>query len=297
MRTSRRAPRLNHDLILEPRDLEILKLFRTYRLLPTNIIHALVGGSYYTVQRRLTKLASGVYSLKTDKLVMSGLLDRFTFNGTTNNNAVMVYSLSERGDQKLTELGFPPVDEYDRSHNAHQALLDLLDAGIELGTTENRLIRWPAIVAHPRTPKMPPKPFRFDGLVPDGRPFVLANPERSILFLKELDRSSEGHKQLLAKLELYKKHQEDIKARYGVRSLMLLIVTTNEARRQNVLVDIQRVFPKGCEWILTHVLDDYTIFGRRPELPTHLVDVPWQRAGKPPFSLKTLTESLGLAQK
>jgi len=293
MRTSRYAPRLNHDPILEPRDLEILKLFRTYRLLPTNIIHALVGGSYFTVQRRLTKLASGVYSLKTDKLVMSGLLDRFTFNGSTNVNAVMVYQLSARGDAKLTELGFPPVDEYDRSHNAHQALLDLLDAGIEIGTKLfflNRLIRWPQIAAHHLTPKQPDKPFRFDGLVPDGRPFVLANADRGILFLKELDRSSEGHKQLLAKLHMYKKHEQAIKDRYGVKSLMLLVVTTNEPRRQNILADIERVFPNGCGWILTHVLDDYTIFGRKPAIPRHLFDTPWLRAKKPPFSLKTLGE-------
>lgn len=293
MRTSRYAPRLNHDLVLEPRDVEILKLFRAYRLLPTNVIHALVGGSYSAVQRRLTMLAAGVYSLKTDKLVMSGLLDRFTFNGSTNTNAVMVYSLADRGDQKLAEIGFPAFDLYDRSHNSHQALLDLLDAGIELGVrgTDLRLIRWPEFVGDPKTPKMPAKPFRFDGLVPDGRPFALAREKAGILFIKELDRSSEGHKQLLAKLELYRKHQEDIKARYGVKALMLLIVTTNEPRRQNILADILRVYPKGCEWILTHVLDDYTIFGRRPELPTHLIEQPWQRAGKPPFSLGTLSEA------
>lgn len=291
MRTSRYAPRLHHDLILEPRDLEILKLFRTYRLLPTNIIVDLIGGNYGVIQRRLKMLAAGVYSLKTDKLIMSGLLERFNFNGSTNVNAVMVYSLSDRGDQKLTEIGFPAFDLYDRSHNSHQALLDLLDVGIELGVrgTALRLIRWPEIVAHPRTPKMPPKPFRFDGLVPDGRPFVLANAERSILFLKELDRSSEGHKQLLAKLELYKKHERDIKERYGVNQLMLLIVTTNEARRKNILDDIKRVYPKGCEWMLTHVLDDYTIFGRKPATPTHLIEQSWQRANKPDFSLMTLS--------
>ncbi len=292
MRTSRYAPRLNHELVLTPKDVAILTLFRTYRLLPTNVIAALISSNYFVTQRRLTMLAANVYSLKTGKIIKSGLLERFNFNGSTNVNGVMVYRLTQRGDEKLTEICLPSLDEYDRSHDAHQALLDLLDAGIELGIrgTGLRIIRWPEIVAHPRTPKMPDKPFRFDGLVPDGRPFVLAGPERSILFLKELDRSSEGHKQLLAKLYLYKRHEQAIKARYGVNQLMLLIVTTNQARRLNILADILKVFPNGADWILTHVLDDYTIFGRKPALPSHLVAEPWLRAKRGPFSLKTLSE-------
>ena len=58
----------------------------------------------------------------------------------------------------------------------------------------------------------------------------------------------------------------------------------------NILDDIERVFPRGCERILTHVLDDYTIFGRRPEIPAHLIEVLWQRAKKMAFSEKTLSE-------
>lgn len=290
MRTSRYDNKIFHEHELVALDLEIFKLFQEYRVLATNVIHAFVGRDYTTVQRRLTYLASPVYSFKTKKLQHAGIFERFNFNGSTNVYAVFNYRLTDYGRERLADAGFPPWDEYDHSHVDHQAFLDVAMAGIELGlrNTSQRLIKWPAI-KH-QTPGLPKDPFKYDDLIPDFRPFVIAAEDRSCLFLTEAERTSKGHTRIRQKLQMYKDKWPLILKRFDVRQAKILYITANQGLAENLLDDILTVYPKGCSEILVTTMDDYTVIGRKPEIPTHLIETPSKRAGKPDFSLKTLSE-------
>jgi hypothetical protein len=278
------------DIRATPRAMDTLRLFNDYRLLPLNWMYALIGDTgsydgYSKLCRRMVKRA--------------GLLSRFTFNGTRNTNETMTYLRTAAGDRFLFEKGFVGLP-HDGTHDAHQVLTDLADAQIQLGLrgTDVELHKWQGIVEHPATPKLPDKPFRFDypggRLIPDGRPFYLKRGRDSILFLKEIDRATEGKSIITDKLRAYKILEDEIKRRYGFTGalgLMLLIVTTDEVRRQSILKLIAKIFPNGCRWILVALIDDH-IKHTRSTAPvvTDIVDKPCLRAGAPPYSLKTLGE-------
>ena len=230
-----------------PRLIAILRVFDDHRLLPANWIHALVGGDRIGLNRRLTQL------------YREGLLNRETLLGPKNVYETMTYSRTEKGDRFLNEKGFEGLP-HDGTHDAHQVLLDILSASIELGARNSsiELHKWKEIRDHPKTPKLPNHPFRFQVgtnpnnektifLVPDGRPFFLKGQEGSILFVKELDRNTEPATTILTKLKNYQKAEDAIKARYGFKAMMLLFVTTDKTRQENILGWIKEVFPEGCK--------------------------------------------------
>jgi hypothetical protein len=274
------------DIRATSRSLETLRLFDRYRLLPLNWMHALAGGGSYDGFRHLCT-----------RMWMAGLLERRTLNGTHNNNETQSYSRTEAGDRYLYQKGYEPLP-HDSHHDVHQSLVDISEAHIELGARGSAIEyhSWLDIYAHPKTPPLPPKPFRFahgdSYTIPDGRPFYLKDRRGSILFVRELDRNTEAPGTIKFKLRNYRQIEDRIKQRYGFRSLMLLFITTNATREENILAWIAEEFPDGCKWILVSSLDDH-IKHYRTTVPvtTHLFDTPYRRAGHRPFSLQTLSEA------
>lgn len=288
MRHSRHSKPDTHpdfEIKTTARTLNTLRLFDRYRILPLNWMHALEGGGSYAGFRNLCT-----------RLWHAGLLSRKTHNGRTNNNETQSYMRTVAGDRFLADCGFSTLP-HDTHHDAHQALVDLAEAQIELGARASAIAyhSWLDILSHPKTPKLPDKPFRFavgdSALIPDGRPFYLKGEHGAILFLRELDRNTEASDTILYKLRQYRTIEDRIRERYGFRSLMLLFITTNATRQDNLLRWIGQEFVGGCKWVLTGTLEDH-VRTCRTTLPisTALFDTPFKRAGHRPFLLKSLSE-------
>jgi hypothetical protein len=260
-------------------------LFDRYRILPLNYMKALADpeGSYQG------------YSNSATALFRAGLLDRRSLNGFKNNYETLSYWRTEAGCTWLHGKGheatyFTPI------HDTHQSLVDLSEAQIELGARNSSIEyhSWLDIKSHPNTPPLPNKPLRFEHgsthTTPDGRPFYLKGQNGSILFLREIDRNTEAPLTIITKLKHYEALEDQMKKRYGFKAMMLLFITTDETRRKNILKWIKEVFPQGCKWILVNAMEDHVKECRTTvPLTTHLFDTPYQRAGHPDFSLKTLS--------
>jgi hypothetical protein len=289
MRRSRHfVPDTNPDLDIYPtgRCLTTLRLFDRYRILPLNWMHALVGAGSYVGYRNLCT-----------RMTLAKLLERRTLNGRRNNNETQTYSRSTAGDTYLHERGFEALP-HDSHHDAHQALVDLAEAQIELGARAAGIEYhpWVDIRDHPKTPRLPDKPFRFDVndtyQIPDGRPFYLKNERGSMLFLREIDRNTEAPDTIRIKLRNYRQLQDRIQSRYGFRRMMLLFITTNDTRKDNILRLVAEEFDEGCQWILIATMTDHVkeCLTTTP-VATHLFAEPYLRAGYRPFFLHTLSEA------
>lgn len=274
------------DIRITPRALATLHLFDRYRLLPLNWMHALVDTGSYAGYRDMCT-----------KLWRAGLLDRRTLNGRTNNSETQSYSRSPAGTRFLKAHGASPLLNTTQ-RDPHQALVDLSEAHIELGARAAGIeyLPWRHILEHPRTPKLPENPFRFDVgdtvMIPDGRPFILRTPSgHTALFVREIDRDTEADATIQFKIAYYKIIQKYLKGRYGQPRVFLLFISTKEAQQRKVLSWIANEFPHGCQWILTGVIQDH-IHECLPTAPvsTHLFTSPYERHGHPPFSLGTLDD-------
>jgi hypothetical protein len=288
MRRSRHVvPDTKPDLDIYPtgRCLATLQLFDRYRILPLNWMHALVGGGSYVGYRNLCT-----------RMTLAKLLERRTLNGRRNNNETQTYSRSKAGDKYLHERGYEALP-HDSHHDAHQALVDIAEAQIELGAraADVEYHPWVDIRDHPKTPRLPDRPFRFDVndtyQIPDGRPFYLKNARGSMLFLREIDRNTEAPDTIRIKLRNYRQLQDRIQSRYGFRHMMLLFVTTNETRKENILRLLGEEFVSGCKWILVATMTDHVkeCLTTTP-VATHLFTEPYLRAGHRPFSLLSLAD-------
>lgn len=275
------------EIRITPRALATLLLFDRYRLLPLNWMHALIDTGHYAGYRDMCT-----------KLWRAGFLDRRTLNGRTNNTETQSYSRSAVGTRFLKARGSNPLLNTTQ-RDPHQALVDLSEAHIELGARAAGIeyLPWRHILEHPKTPKLPESPFRFDigdtVMIPDGRPFILrTSTGETALFVREIDRDTEAETTVHFKIAHYKLIHKYMKQRYAHPRVFLLFITTKEARRRKVLSLIANEFPNGCPWILTAVMPDH-IHDCLPTAPVtqHLFTTPYERHGHPPFSLQTLSDT------
>ena len=290
----------NVDIRGNPRAIATLRLFDTYRLLPFNWMHELVWlpekphvrGDYEGHRDQCTRM------------IRAGLLGRMTFDGHKRVDETMTYWRTARGDKFLHDKGFEGLP-HDGTHDAHQVLTDLIDAQMQLGTrgTQTRFLNWQQITELDQFPTQPPQPFRFPigknpisgktmHLVPDGRPFIIVNPVgENALFLKELDRNNENPQTIKNKMQNYLTCIDAIKKQYSRKQVMIVFVTTDLVRLQNLLRWAAEVNQGPSKLFLFGFIEDHVKSRRStPEIATHLVDQPLLRAGNRPYLIKTLSE-------
>jgi hypothetical protein len=214
----------------------------------------------------------------------------------------LTFSRLEAGKRFLEKYNHPAFSDYNTALDVEQLLIDQVDAQFVIGAsgTDVEVHLWHDILAHPKTPNLPPNPFRFYiaknkndqdmFFVPDGHPFYLKRSGRSILFLKEVVRTNKTRAVIKHKANLYKQFENEIKRRYGFNAFMVLWVATSERDRDNILVWIKEEIGP-CSWMLVSYTQD-PIQARLPTTPvtTHLFDNLWKRPGYPDFSLKALSE-------
>lgn len=282
------------DIRGNERAIATLRLFDNYRLLPFNWMHALVPDSgHYNGHRDQCR-----------RLKRAGLLRNFTFNGTKNTSETMTWWRTELGDRFLHERGFEGLP-HDGTHDAHQVLVDLIDAQMHLGTrgTSTRFLNWQDVIRQPAFPAQREHPFRFQigthpltkkpmHLLPDGRPFIIVAPDgRSALFLKELDRNNENPEIIKSKVRNYLTAMPTIKERYKRKQVMVLFATTNQVRLQNLMRWTQEVCGAPTRLFLFGFMEDHVKLTRSTApIVTDLFDRPLFRAGHRPYLIKTLSE-------
>lgn len=283
--------RPNADYVpVTPLRLDTLLAFNRYRILPANWLQAVVGCKSY-----------GYFSNQLTYLWENGLLDRRTLNGKYNNHETMNYTRTEAGAKFLTDRGH--AAEFDilpnaSQHDYHQVLSDMAEAQFEIAT-KNTTIEynsWLDIVSNSHRPlSLPDQPFKFlhgtTYTVPDGRPFYLKNLEKghSVLFLKELDRSTEQPATVIQKIKNYAAIQHHILRRYRFRDVMVLFTTTNAKREENILKWIESVFPDGCSWMATNLIEDHIRLGKSTApVTTSLFTQPWKMPHGHTFDMRDL---------
>src|ERR1700730_19328271 len=130
------------------RDIEIFKLLTRYRYLPSDYIHAFVGGSANALSRRLNLL-----SRKPNLYLARPHQQRETADA---NYRHLIYELDERGSRVLKERGLSFLPKSYHRNFEHELMVAQITASFELGTRERtnvRLISWPEIFANPPTPE------------------------------------------------------------------------------------------------------------------------------------------------
>jgi hypothetical protein len=303
-RRSRHLAKRDHskpdvDIQNTARDRAILTAFNTYRDLPLNWLFHVTedGGSYAGFRERCNLLCD------------LGLLTKYTSDGKKNNrqtqNFTRLYCGQPKprpacscGNHALKNRGLPVHQDYNPALPEEQRLIDLCLAQVHLGTrgTDVEFHPWLDIRDHKKTPPLPPHPFRFDYnesyVSFDGYPFYLKRGNNSLLFIKEVVRTNKTENVIKYKLKAYREIENDIKARYNFKSLMLLFIATSTTDRDNIVNCIKDIFPNGCKWIsVSSVTDPEHDPPSTISITTHLFDEPFLRAGHRPFSLKTLDAS------
>src|ERR1700693_2069410 len=155
---SKRNTRWTRDPVIErgqavvvyptDRDIEIFKLLTRYRYLPSDYIHAFVGGGRSALSRRLNFL-----SRKPNLYLARPHQQR---ECAAANYRPLIYELDERGARVLKERGLSFLLKTYHRNFAHELMVAEIMASFELGTRERtnvRLITWPQILANPTTPE------------------------------------------------------------------------------------------------------------------------------------------------
>jgi hypothetical protein len=129
------------------RDFEIFELLARYRYLPSDYIHAFVGGNAKALGRRLSLL-----SRKPNLFLSRPHQQRHNADA---NHRHLIYELDERGARALRERGLLHLPKSYHHNFAHEVMVAQITASIDLGARENtavRVIQWPEILAHHTTP-------------------------------------------------------------------------------------------------------------------------------------------------
>jgi Replication-relaxation len=292
------------------RDIEIFKLLVRFRYLPSDYIHAFVGGNEKALGRRLNLL-----SRKPNLYLVRPHQQR---QNAEANYRRLIYQLDERGSRALRERGMPFLPKSYHHNFAHELMVAQITASVELGTKDNRkikLITWPEILVSaniPQATRDSPNPTairvtyslrgesRSDEITADARPFGLERAidgRRSYLFFPgieadcatepldagDLDRSSIAKKlaayAAIGETGIYRSH-------FGFPNFFVPFVTTNSVRMGSMMQLLDRLTGgRGSKMFLFKTFPSFTSSDKPPPANGHMLTAPWQRVGFPPLCL------------
>jgi hypothetical protein len=294
------------------RDVEIFALLSRYRYLPSDYIHAFVGGSMSALSRRLNYL-----SRKPNLYLARPHQQRETADA---NYRHLIYELDERGSRVLKERGLPFLPKSYHRNFAHELMVAQIMASFELGTRERasvRLISWPEILANPTTPEATrqsptaasiPVTFSAHGerhsmhVNADGRPFGLArmiDGARTYLFFpgieadcgtEPVEAASFERSSIAKKFAAYIAIAEQgiYRSHFGFPNFLVPLVAPTKVRMESMMTLLQRMTGgRGSKMFLFKAFPVLASVEKAPKAGGHMLTEPWQRAGFEPFDLTT----------
>ena len=292
------------------RDIEIFKLLARFRYLPSDYIHAFVGGNQKALIHRLNLLS------RRPNLYLSRPPQQRQCADA--NYRPLTYALDEAGARALRERDIPVLLKSSRHNFIHELMIAQITASIELGTRENpsaRLITWEEILANPTTPEttralpMPnaiPISYTFrsearsDHLIADARPFGLVRTiagKQTFLFFpgieadcctEPVDAADPERSSIAKKFAAYLAIAEQgvHRSHFGFPNFFVPFITTTSARLNSMMTLVERLTGKqGSKILLFKTLPTLTSAERPPAPSGHMLTEPWQRVGFPPFCL------------
>jgi hypothetical protein len=292
------------------RDIEIFKLLVRYRYLPSDTIHAFVGGNAKALLHRLNLL-----SRKPNLYLFRPLQQR---QNAIANYRPLIYQLDERGSHFLQDRDLPFLSKSQHHNFAHELMVAQITASIELGTRANRdirLISWPDILAHERTPLVTRQSStptairvaytlrgeqRYDDVYADAQPFGLErhiDGKASYLFFpgieadcatEPIDASDTARSSIAKKFAAYLAIAEQglHRSHFGFPNFFVPFITTTAARQQSMMELLDRMTAgRGSKIILFKTFPSFTSTERSPHVGGHMLTEPWHRVGHPPLYL------------
>jgi len=292
------------------RDIVIFSLLVRYRYLPSDTIHAFVGGNAKALLHRLSLL-----SRKPNLYLSRPHQQR---QNAAANYRPLIYQLDQRGSQVLQERGLPFLAKSLHHNFAHELMVAQITASIELGIKANRdirLITWPEILAHERTPlatRQSSAPTaiavtytyrgeqRHDDVYADAQPFGLERQidgKPSYLFFpgieadcatEPIDATDAARSSIAKKFAAYMAIAEQgiHRAHFGFPNFFVPFITTNERRMRSMMHLVERLTEgRGSKMFLFKTFPSFTSPEPPPPAGGHMLTMPWQRAGFEPLLL------------
>lgn len=292
------------------RDIEIFKLLARFHYLPSDYIHAFVGGNQKALLHRLNLL-----SRKPNLYLARPPQQRQCADA---NYRPLTYALDERGARALRERDLPVPLKSSRHNFIHELMIAQITASIELGTRANpavRLITWRDILAHPNTPAATPRlpipnavpvsysfrgEIRSDQIVADARPFGLERTidgKRSFLFFpgieadcgtEPVDAADPERSSIAKKFAAYLAIAEQgiHRSHFGFPNFFVPFITTTSARLNSMMALVEHLTGKqGSKILLFKTFPCLTSPERSPPVGGHMLTEPWQRVGFPSLYL------------
>jgi hypothetical protein len=278
---------------LTERDLALFEILMRYRYLRSTYLHAFVGGASETR-----------FKERLGDLFHEGYLDRsqqqWEFADARCRPAV--YEIGKKGRAAFHACG-RTVPEYVAATTAQKQFLHAVMICEALGSLELavrtreglRFISWPEILARaPEDAQCSARPLSLPVasgrvIVPDavfGLEYRANDARRYRFFALEADRGTmpiartrPGQTSYLAKLAAYHEvlSQQGHKSRWGIPNLLVLTLTTSEARRSEILNRLG----EGSAAFLFKASDPRTLQAPLPDL----LSEPWVRGGHAPLSI------------
>jgi len=283
------------------RDIEIFKLLARFHYLPSDYIHAFVGGNPKALLHRLNLL-----SRKPNLYLARPAQQRQCADA---NYRPLTYALDEAGARALRERDLPVPIKSSRHNFIHDLMIAQITASIELGARAHpsaRLITWPEILANPTTPtatRQLPIPnavrvsysfrgeTRFDQIIADARPFGLERTidgKRSFLFFpgieadcgtEPVDATDPERSSIAKKFAAYLAIAEQgiHRSHFGFPNFFVPFITTTAARLRSMMALVERITGKqGSKILLFKTFPSLTSVERPPSAGGHMLTEPWR---------------------
>jgi hypothetical protein len=294
---------------LTERDIKIFKLLVRYRYLPSDDIHAFVGGSLNAIARRLNLL-----SRKPNGYLAKPHQQR---DSADANYRRLIYELDARGSHVLAERGLPCLAKSYHRNFAHELMVGRIMASIELGVRADhslRLITWPEILASDNTPvgtRASPTPASLPvtfslndqvvsvNLTADARPFGIErvrDGQRTYLFFpgieadcatEPIEASDFERSSILKKFSAYRAavSQDLHRSHFGFPNFFVPFITTNTTRMESMMKLLDRMTAgRGSKMFLFTTFPAFNSFDKPPPAGGHMLTRRWLRVGFEPFS-------------
>lgn len=291
------------------RDIEVFKLLVRYRYLPSDYIHAFVGGNLKALTRRLNTL-----SRTPNRYLARPIQQR---GNAAANHRPLIYELDERGSRVLRDRGLSCLPKNYHRNFAHELMVAEIMASLELGTRANRHVRfisWQEILASDKMPAPTreaaapaaiPVTFSIRGgqhtvaVTADAQPFGLErviDGERSFLFFpgieadcgtEPLDATDYERSSIAKKFAAYTAvaQQRLYRSHFGFPNFFVPVIAATDARMQSMMRLLHKMSQgRGSKMFLFKSFPLFTAPEKPPAPSGHMLTTPWQRVGFEPFS-------------